>query len=501
MKDDFNLEIIYGKLGQAIANRNYHDGIKVPLKELLKFPGNADVEDIVTDTVNFAADKLGAQHGLYLIQELLGEKPSPALTAMMLDKWDALLAQEVTREPTSALSYLTSGARNMAEGHPLSPLALSRWSRLVDALTPMDDFENKSTFNIDNVKNAAFRAAALGKLSELKETQPAMVLDQMMAVVNGAYYSFREADPMSAKIVITTLADILEAHQGEYDAKKKADIAWKVFSNGEGMNAAAEQVAARIYLETASQLTDNKAAFDMYHGLIQRRRNTHIAGESRDAAFEVLAMIDAGKAFAARDTNDITRVVYDEIFAVATKDETKDADLAARASDTLLNLVRAQLTGNDARDSYLHYNSAMALLKYYPPDDPRVTETVSIWQNALVKNHKTATGDDYYTRQMGWMADVAAARGDTVLAEFAKNEWVQGVRDMSNTKMRAGEAHKIVRDIVVNAAHYGTNSILLKEAKDLLPEMEQRAGVVHMPATLTRADYKKFLQEKRAPKP
>ena len=55
--------------------------------------------------------------------------------------------------------------------------------------------------------------------------------------------------------------------------------------------------------------------------------------------------------------------------------------------------------------------------------------------------------------------------------------------------------------IVVNAAHYGSDSILVAEARKLLPETEQRAGVVHMPATLSRTDYKKFLQEKRAPKP
>ncbi len=500
MKDDFNLEIIYGKLGQAIANRNYHDGIKNPLNELLKFSGNADVEDVVADTLNFAADKLGAQHGLYLIHELLGEKPSPALVAVMLDKWDALLAAEVTRAPDSALSYLTSGARNMEEGHPLSPLALSRWSRLVDALTPMDDFENKVTFNIDNVKSRAFRAAALGKLSELKDAQPAMVLEQMMAVVNGAYFSFKDKDRDSASIVITTLAHILEAHHGEYDAKKKADIAWKVFSNGEGMNAAAEQVAARIYLEAASELADKNAGFDMYHGLIQRRHNTHIAGESRDAAFEVLAMIDAGRTPSNKTPSDLARLVSEEIFFPAIKDDTKDADLAARASDTLLNLVRAELGGGDARSSYLHYNSAIALLKYYPAGDPRVTETVSIWKNALDKNHKV-NSSDYYTRQMGWMADVAAARGDMILAEFAKNEWVQGVVTMSNTKMQATEAYNIVHGIVVNAAHYGSDSILVKEAQKLLPDMEQRAGVVHMPATLTRTDFKKFLQDKRAPKP
>lgn len=499
MKDDFNLEIIYGKLGQAIANRNYHDGIKLPLKELLKFAGNADAEDVVTDTITFAAEKLGAQHGLYLVHELLGEKPSPALTSFMLDKWDALLAQEVTREPTSALSYLTSGARNMADGHPLSPLALSRWSQLVDALSPMEDFENKSTFNIDNVKNASFRAAALGKLSELKEKQPAMVLDRMMTIVNGQYYSFRENDPESAKIVITTLADILETHQGEYDARKKADIAWKVFSNGEGMNAEAEQIAARAYLEAAAELSDKNAGFDMYHGLIQRRHNPHIAGESRDAAFEVLAMIDAGRMPSNKTPNDIARLVLEEIFTPAITDATKDADLASRASDTLLGLVRKELSGNDASHSYLHYNAAMALLKYYPLDDPRVTETVSIWQTALTKNFKG--NDDYYTRQMGWMADVAAARGDMVLAEFAKDEWVNGVRAMSNAKMQATEAYKIVHGIVVNAAHYGSDSILVAEARKLLPETEQRAGIVHMPATLTHSDYKKFLQEKRAPKP
>jgi hypothetical protein len=499
MKDDFNLEIIYGKLGQAIANRNYHDGIKNPLKELLKFSGNAEAEDVVTDTVAFAADKLGAQHGLYLIHELLGEKPSPALTAFMLDKWDALLVAEVTREPTSALSYLTSGARNMEDGHPLSPLALSRWSRLVDALSPMSDFENKVTFNIDNVKNPAFRAAALSKLSELKDAQPAMVLEQMLAVVSGQFYSFKDKDPASAKIVITTLADILEAHQGEYDAKKKSDIAWKVFSNGEGMNAEAEQIAARVYLDAAAELADKNAGFDMYHGLIQRRHNRHIAGESRDAAFEVLAMIDAGRLPGNKTPNDIARLVMEEIFTPAIADATKDADLAARASDTLLGLVRSELSGNDAKHSYLHFNAAIALLKYYPSDDPRVTETVSIWQTALTKNFKG--GDDYYTRQMGWMADVAAARGDTVLAEFAKNEWVDGVRAMSNAKMQATEAYKIVQGIVVNAAHYGSDSILVAEARKLLPETEQRAGVVHMPATLSRTDYKKFLQEKRAPKP
>ncbi len=500
MKDDFNLEIIYGKLGQAIANRNYHDGIKLPLKELLKFPGNADAEDVVTDTITFAAEKLGAQHGLYLVHELLGEKPSPALTAFMLEKWDALLAQEVTREPTSALSYLTSCARNMEDGHPLSPLALSRWSRLVDALSPMDDFENKVTFNIDNVKNSAFRAAALAKLSELKDAQPDMVLTQMLAVVNGQYFSFRDKDPASAKIVITTLADILEAHQGEYDAKKKSDIAWKVFSNGEGMNAAAEQVAARVYLEAAAELADKNAGFDMYHGLIQRRRNPHIAGESRDAAFEVLAMVDAGRMPGNKTPNDIARLVMEEIFTPAITDKTKDADLASRASDTLLGLVRKELSGDDTRHSYLHYNAAIALLKYYPSDDPRVTETVSIWQTALTKNFKEK-GNDYYTRQMGWMADVAASRGDTVLAEFAKDEWINGIRAMSNAKMQATEAYKIVHGIVVNAAHYGSDSILVAEARKLLPETEQRAGVVHMPATLTRTDFKKFLQEKRVPKP
>lgn len=500
MKDDFNLEIIYGKLGQAIANRNYHDGIINPLKELMKYSGNADAEDVVADTVAFAAEKLGAQHGLYLIHELLGEKPSPALAAFMLDKWDALLAAEVTREPSSALSYLTSGARNMPDGHPLSPLALSRWARLVDALSPMDDFENKVTFNIDNVKNSAFRAAALGKLSDLKDTQPAMVLEQMMAIVNGQYFSFKSQDPASAKIVITTLADILEAHQGEYDAKKKSDIAWKVFSNGEGMNAEAEQIAARIYLEAAAELADKNAGFDMYHSLIERRRNKHIAGESRDAAFEVLAMIDAGRLPRNKTPNDIARLVLEEIFTPAITDGTQDADLAARASDTLLNLVRAELRGDDARSSYLHYNSAIALLKYYPADDPRVTETVSIWQNALEKHHKVKESD-YYTRQMGWMADVAASRGDTVLAEFAKNEWVEGIRAMSNAKMQAAEAYKIVHGIVVNAAHYGSDSVLVAEARKLLPETEQRAGVVHMPPTLSRSDYKKFLQEKRAPKP
>lgn len=499
MKDDFNLEITYGKLGQAIANRNYHDGIKLPLKELLKFAGNADAEDVVTDTVNFAAEKLGAQHGLYLVHELLGEKPSPALTAFMLDKWDALLADEVTRAPDSALSYLTSGARNMEDGHPLSPLALSRWSRLVDALSPMSDFENKVTFNIDNVKNSAFRAAALGKLSELKDTQPAMVLEQMMAIVNGQYFSFRDKDRASAEIVVTTLADILEAHQGEYDAKKKSEIAWKVFSNGEGMNAAAEQVAARIYLEAAAEVADKNAGFDMYHGLIQRRHNKHIAGESRDAAFEVLAMVDAGRMPSNKTPNDIARLVLEEIFTPAIADATKDADLAARASDTLLGLVRSELSGNYSKHSYLHYNAAIALLKYYPSDDPRVTETVSIWQSALTMNFKR--GDDYYTRQMGWMADVAAARGDTVLSEFAKNEWVEGVVAMSKAKMQATEAYKIVNGIVVNAAHYGSESILVKEAQKLLPDMEQRAGVVHTPPTLSRADFKKFLQEKRALRP
>jgi hypothetical protein len=499
MKDDFNLEIIYGKLGQAIANRNYHDGIKLPLKELLKFAGNADAEDVVTDTITFAAEKLGAQHGLYLVHELLGEKPSPALTSFMLDKWDALLAQEVTREPSNALSYLTSLSRNIQDGHPLSPLALTRWSRLVDALTPMSDFDNKVTFDIDNVKNAAFRAAALAKLAELAETQPNMVLSQMMKIVNGQYFSFKDKDPASAKIVVTTLAGILEAHQGEYDAKKKSDIAWKVFGNGEGMNPEAEQIAARVYLEAAAELADKNVGFDMYHGLIQRRHNPHIAGESRDAAFEVLAMIDAGRMPSNKTPNDIARLVLEEIFTPAITDATKDTDLAARASDTLLGLVRNELSGNDASHSYLHYNAAMALLKYYPLDDPRVTETVSIWQTALTKNFKG--NDDYYIRQMGWMADVAAARGDMVLAEFAKDEWVNGVRAMSNAKMQATEAYKIVHGIVVNAAHYGSDSILVAEARKLLPETEQRAGIVHMPATLTHSDYKKFLQEKRAPKP
>lgn len=499
MKDDFNLEIIYGKLGQAIANRNYHDGIKLPLKELLKFPGNVEAEEAVTDTVNFAAEKLGAQHGMYLLHDLLGDKPSAALTTFMLDKWDALLGQEVTREPSNALSYLTSISRNIPDDHPLSPLALVRWARLVDALTPMSDFENKVTFDIDNVKNPAFRAAALAKLAELAETQPDMVLEQMMKVVNGQYFSFKDKDPASAKIVVTTLADILEAHQGEYDAKKKSDIAWKVFSNGEGMNADAEQIAARVYLEAAAELADKNAGFDMYHGLIQRRRNAHIAGESRDAAFEVLAMIDAGRTPSNKTPNDIARLVLEEIFTPAISDATKDADLAARASDTLLGLVRKELSADDTRHSYLHYNAAIALLKYYPSDDPRVTETVSIWQTALTKNFKEK-GNDYYTRQMGWMADIAATRGDTVLSEFAKNEWVDGVRTMSKSKMQAMEAYKIVHGIIVNAAHYGSDSILVAEARKLLPETEQRAGVVHMPATLSRTDYQKFLQEKRAPK-
>ncbi len=273
-----------------------------------------------------------------------------------------------------------------------------------------------------------------------------------------------------------------------------------MFSNGEGMNAAAEQIAARVYLEAAAELADKNAGFDMYHGLIQRRRNQNIAAESRDAAFEVLALVDAGRLPSNKTPSDVARLVLDEIFTPAITDATKDADLASRASDTLLNLVRAELGGDDARSSYVHYNSAIALLKYYPASDPRVTETVSIWQNALEKNHKE-NGRDYYTRQMGWMADVAAARGDTVLSEFAKNEWVDGVVAMSKAKMQATEAYKIVNGIVVNAAHYGSDSILVKEAQKLLPEMEQRAGVVHMPPTLSRTEFKKFLQDKRAPKP
>ena len=212
-------------------------------------------------------------------------------------------------------------------------------------------------------------------------------------------------------------------------------------------------------------------------------------------AIRILDLVDAGKLKNPKDRYaEVDRCVSEEIFSRATQDDTKDDALAARSAETLLNLVREELTKPDTRSAYLYYNSALTLFKFFAPEDPRAPEVIKLWQDALTKNFKTGD-NDYYARQMGWMLDVAAEKGNTALAAEARQEWRDTIEAIA--KKYPGEAYRAVQQIVVNAAHYSPQSALVAEARAVFPDLEQRAGIKHMPEKMGSDDFLKMIGKKR----
>ena len=314
----------------------------------------------------------------------------------------------------------------------------------------------------------------------------------------GGFYSFKDSDPESVRILGSTLADIIDANKPEFDDKTIADTAWKIISHCAGCDTAAEKKAARLYLAEADKTANVIDGFNMYHSVISRR-NPHIAEESRAAALKILDLVDTGMLKSdASDHNDVVRCISERIFEPATKAETKDEALAAQAANTLLRLVRTELTKPDTHSAYQSYNIAQGLYAYFPKGDPREAEVLKLWEDALVKSHGSGD-DDYYARQMGWMLDSAAKKDDAALVAKTKREWRDTINNIAGNRLGAGQAHRTVQQIVVNAAHYSPDSPLVAEARAMLPDLELRAGIKKVPEKVGNDDFLKMIGKKRQP--
>ena len=504
MADTFDFDETLGKLAQCVANKQWL-GMPQYLKKMAAHPEREEVRSTLLDTIDYLAEHGGDQFTAYTIHDLLTEIKGNTsiegayLQAKLVDKWGQACDAGAQSQPDSILSYLTSAASHMTADHPLAKLALPRWEALVDAQGPLTGFDLECTLAVDrDAKNEDFRHAALKRLAMLKDTEADTVFKMLNDVIDrGGFYSFREGDPESVRLIGSTLADIVDANKGKFDKKTVTDTAWKIISHCAGCDAASEQKAARIYLDIADQEADKGAAFNQYAGVIGRK-NPHIAAESRDAAFRLLDLVDSGK-MKPTDGNgrdEVTRCISEQIFAPAVKAETKDDALAARAAETLLRFVREELTKPDTYSAYGYYNTAQALYSYFELGDARGAEVLKLWNDALSKSHNSGDSD-YYARQMGWMLDSATEKGDTLTAAMAKKEWRDTIDAIAQKFPR--NAHRTVQQIVVNAVHYKPQSALLAEARAMLPDLEQRAGIQKAPEKLGSDDFLKMIGKKRQP--
>ena len=502
MADKFNFDETLGKLASCVANKNWH-GMPEQLKKLAAHPEQEEVRSTLLDTVDYMIEHAGANYMLYTLDDLLdGTKGLTSiegqyLQAKLVEKWEGVLAIGAKDQPDSTLSYLTGAASHMKPDDPLSDRALKRWEAMVDAQWPLTDFDLRCTLAIDHdAQNADFRHAALTRLAKVKDTESDTVLKMLTETIDhGGFYGFRDKDPESLRLIGGTLADILEAKQDTLGAKAIKDIAWKVFSQCEGCDAASEKKAARIYIAQAAPEKDPGDAFDIYQGVLGRG-NPHIAEESRDAAFKILDLVDAGQVKDERGNyREVARCVAEQIFEPAVKEETRDDALAARAAETMLSLVRAELSKPDAHSASQYFNMAQSLYSYFGRGDAREAEVLKLWEGALVRSHKGSGGDDYYARQMGWMLDSAHKKGDTAQAAKAKKEW----RDAIGRMTFPGEAYRVVQQIVVNAVHHAPDSPLAAEARTMLPDLEERAGIKKTPEKMGSDDFRKMIGKKRQP--
>lgn len=503
MKDDFNFEEVLGRLAQCVANKSYF-GIKEPLKELAAHPENTEVLSTLSDTIDYLIENAGAQFMLYRIDELLDGLKNPKtieanyLQAKLVEKWEAALDEGIKTQTFSTLSYLTGACRRMTPVDPLSSLALPRWEKLVDSLWPLPHMELLCTLSMDrDATNADFRKAALTRLVSLKDTDPDTVLKMLDdGIDRGGFYTFKDTDPGSARMMIDTMAHILEKKKDKMPPGMLKDLAWKVFSRGEDCDAEGAQKAAQIYLELAAQERDPHKAFDDIRGLVSRQ--DALRGKAgRDAALKILDLVDAGRL---KDYDEgyfeVPRCVAEEIFGKAIAQETRDDALAARAAETMLVLVREGLGQPGTRRTFVHYNNAISLVEYYDAADPRAAEVRKLWLDGLTRDVKPHD-DDGYARQMGRMLDLAAQKGDAAFVEFARQEWRDAIE--RSTKPFVAEAYRAVQQIVVNAEHYSPDSELVKEARAVLPDLEKRAGVKKAPEKVGSDDFRKMIGKKKQP--
>jgi hypothetical protein len=498
VKDEFNFEQVLGRLAQCVADKNYY-GVKEPLKKLV---ANAQTTEIITtlsDTIDYLSEKAGAPFMVSLLDELLADIKSPKtieanyLQAKLVEKWTAALDDGIATQPDSMLSYLTGACRADDGAHPLSAAFLPRWTALVESQWPLTGFDLECTLAVDhNIRNAAFRRLALTKLASLKDTDPDTVMKMLDRAISNSYYSFKVKDPESAGILIGTMADILDSTKGQLSRDKIIDIAWKLVSRADGVNPEGEKKAARCYLDAVASETDADKAFNHYSGLM--RFNKGAPEESREAAIRILDLVDAGKLKNyAGSYQEVVRCVSDEIFSNAAKVIAGDAPLAERAADTLLSVVREELSNPGTERRPLYYNCAIRLFDYFASSSTRGLEVKQLWQNGLARDY--SRDDDYYTRQMGWMLDVVARKGDAVLADFTRREWLASVEETARRFPR--DAHRTVQEIVVNVAHYSPQSALVAEAKALLPELERRAGIKKAPEKVGADDFLKIIGKKK----
>lgn len=500
--DNFDFDEVLGKLASCVANKNWFVMPEL-LKALVEHPAQEDVRNTLLDTIDYMSDKGGASFMLYTLRDLMtvAQKNKSIegsyLLAKLADKWGEACDAGAKSDPDSTLSHLTSACSRMTADDPLNGKALPRWEAMIDAQWPLSGFNLECNLAIGyDTTNADFRHAALSRLAKLKDTEGETVLKMLNNVIDrGGFYSFKDNDPESLRLIGSTMADILEANKDKYDAKTITDTAWKVFSHCEGCDAAAEKKAARLYLDMAEKEANPDQAYNQFAGVLMRR-NPHIAAESRDAALKILDLVDTGVLNRALGggPDEVGRNILDCIFQPAV--ESKDDALAQRASVTMMNMVRTELSRPNTYSSYLYYNMAQELYAHFERGDPREAEVLNLWEGALAKSHKTQ-GDDYYARQMGWMLDSATAKGDSVTAAKAKQEWHDTIEGIA--KRRPGEAFRSVQQIVVNAAHYQPDSALVAEARAVFPDLEERSGVKKVPAKVGNDDFLKMIGKKRQP--
>ncbi len=502
MKEEFNFESEVGRLAQCVSDKNWR-GCEEPLKKLAENPQHEDVIPTVVNTVDYLAEKSGPQSTLYLIHGLLDGMKSPAsidgnyLQAKLVEKWDETLDIGLVKQHDSVLDYLGHACQKIAADHPLSTLVVPRWEKAIDAGWPLADFDLRYRLAVDHdIENPVFRHAVLKRLALLKDTEAETVFKMLTETFDrGGFYGFFEKDRESVGLIASTLAHILDAGKLRLTGKQREDVAWKLIASCSGSDAAAEQTGARIYMEIAAKEKDPQKAFNMYQGVVERR-NSHIAAESRAAAEKILDLADAGMLGNQRsDGRDVMQCLSERIFTPALKEETKDEALAARAAATMLGRVRAALTGPEARSDYIHFNNAIALYEYFPLADPRSAEVKNLWETALTANY--AVGDDYRTRQMGWMLDAAARKGDTLQEALALKEWRDGIDAVAQKYPQ--QAQRTVNEIVINAVHYKPGSALLAVAQAKLPEIEKLLPPPKpkMPEKMGSEDFLKMIGKKK----
>ena len=135
----------------------------------------------------------------------------------------------------------------------------------------------------------------------------------------------------------------------------------------------------------------------------------------------------------------------------------------------------------------------MRLFDYFESGDVRGLEAKKLWQDGLARDY--SADDDYYARQMGWMLDVAARKGDVALADFTRKQWLGSIEMTAKTFPR--DAHRTVNEIVVNAVHFSPQSALVAEARALLPDLERRAGIKKAPEKVNTEDFLKMIGKKK----